>query len=147
MGVLSAIIAAESGDGDAIGCETYPPARWPSVEVNGIDPIKLSTLHYLVAGRTPGRIRTVLCAMRFRHAGGDKKEGPWVLRVPKSICASFVSMDPMHAQAIAVKWAGTDELGAHDWSLEDAQRFIIELSSFARQSIQHKRKLFLWISL
>ena len=145
VGVLSVIIAAETVDRAAIGLDPYPPDRWPSIEVSGIDPIKLSTLHYLASGRTPGRIKTLLCVMRFRYVGGDKKEGPWLLGIPKSVCKSFASMDPLHAHALAVKWGDTDELQAHDWSMEDAQNFIIELSSFARESMQHKSRLFLWL--
>ena len=147
MGVLSAIIAAKKEDWVAIEQSAYPPASWPSIEVNGIDPIKLSTLHYLASGRTPGRIRTILCAMRFRPAGGKKTEETWLLRFPNGVAATFASIDPLQSSVLAVKWGETDELQSHDWEIEDAQKFIVELSSFARQAKLQKTRLFLWLSL
>ena len=147
MSVLSAIIAAKKQDCVAIGKASYPPATWPSVEVSGVDPIKLSTLHYLASGRSPGRVKTILCALRFRHAGGNKTEGPWLLSIPNSICATFASIDPLHALGIAVAWSETDELQSHEWSIEDAQKFILELSSFARQARKQIAQLFLWLAL
>jgi hypothetical protein len=147
MGVISALIAADAGMCDSIARDLLPPANWPSLDADGLNPLTLSTLHFAASGRVPGKIRVVLCSMRFRFAGGDKEHGPWLVWVPKSIHSTFAAIEPSNALAIAKKWVATDELQRDGWSAESAEEFVHQLAVFALQAKQQKQRLFLWVSL
>ena len=143
MGILTDFVIANDDEGDAIGKALRPADRWPTLEAKGVDPINLSTLYCAITGTNYSNS----IQKSFQLAGGNQDEGPWIFKFPNNILESFASIQPANIQAVAEKWAATEELKMGRWSSTDAAEFIRLLHEHSQNALTKKACMFLWLSL
>ena len=148
MSVLSDFVSAPAGAGNSIGQSARPAESWQVLEGwKGIDPIKLSTLHSLIASEPIEVDPIVEKSATFELVGGDEADGPWVLLFPDQITQDLASLDPSHVEAIANAWSETEELVLDGSTAEEAQSFISDLSGLCKSAHASGNKVYVWISL
>ena len=148
MALLSDFIHADCDAGAAIGKCERPADQWPCLEGwKGIEPVKVSTLHFCITGEQPSVDQVVDLSSLFELAGGDEESGPWVIKIPSTVVATLASVSPASVPAIAAKWAVTEELQMDGWSAEDAAQFIDQIQPLAAKAVGDSKCIYLWVSL
>jgi hypothetical protein len=124
-----------------------PAGHLPTVEENGVDPIKLATLNGIATGRdysVDGGFDQLSEEVEEVTSKGD--EGPWVFAVPAALVAALRSAGAQRLAMIADKWAATEEWMMDGVPAEDVRPLLHDLADLAR-SAEPPKRLYLWMSL
>ena len=132
MGVLTDYFIAAS-DAEAAGTvkATGGPeqAGFVTAQLKSVDPVvNLATLEEILDPVADG--------------GSD---GPWVLRVRRSLVDALVAADPNTLPGVAADWAATEEYEGTD--PKELLDVLHELGGIAKQSLDQNKSLYCWTSL
>lgn len=148
MSVLSDFVSAPAGAGISIAESVRPSDYWQVLEGwKGIDPVKLATLHALIAAEPLDVDSIVAKCETFEPVGGDGADGPWVMAFPDKIAQDIAALDPARVEATANAWAQTEELVLDGFTPDQAEKFILGLSGLCRSADAAGNKVYVWISL
>jgi hypothetical protein len=84
-------------------------------------------------------------------SGGDDpvadggSDGPWVLRVRRSLVDALVAADANTLPGVAADWAATEEYEGTD--PKELLDVLHELGGIAKQSLDQNKSLYCWTSL
>lgn len=146
MSILTDFFVAEEADVAAVAANG-PLGHLPTVETNGVDPVKLATLSGIVTGRDyslDGAFDQLLEEVQEVTTEGD--EGPWVYVIPDELVAGLRSASPERLTEIAAKWAETDEWKLDGVPADDLRPLLDDLTDLARGA-EPPKHLYLWMSL
>jgi hypothetical protein len=146
VSILTDFFLADEAEAAASVAEG-PSGHLPTVETNGVDPIKLATLHGILTGRDyslDAAFDQLLAEVQEVTAEGD--EGPWVYVVPDGLVAALRSASAERVAEVAVEWAETDEWKLDGVPADDLGPLLDDLADLARRAKPPKR-LHLWMSL
>jgi hypothetical protein len=131
--------------------DSGPAGHMPTVEENGVDPVKLATLNGIATGRDYSvdggfdqlseEVEEVTSEVTSK---GD--EGPWVFAVPTALVAALRSASAERLETIADEWAATEEWMLDGAPAEDIRPLLHDLADLARRAEPPKR-LYMWMSL
>jgi hypothetical protein len=127
--------------------DSGPAGHMPTVEENGVDPVKLATLNGIATGRdysVDGGFDQLSEEVEEVTSKGD--EGPWVLAVPSALVAALRSASGERLETIADEWAATDEWMLDGVPAEDIRPLLHDLADLAR-SAEPPKRLYMWMSL
>jgi hypothetical protein len=142
MGVLSDLIVAPPVDAERVGRASLPDASIPSVDVKGIDTVKLGVLHEILTGTS---FDELLEQYDPAYEGSD--EGPWVFVLPAELVASLAKLDSGDRRTVAAKWAQAEEFALDGWSLSDVATGLDVVCEQACAAVSAGKALLLRMSL
>jgi len=135
------IVIGDADDAEAIGESFRPIEDWSGIELKGMDPAKLATLHSLVTGET---FDEAIAKYYIVYAASD--EGPWVIRVPDALTEKLAVLEEEALEEIGEELAGTEEFEMAGWPVEELQAVLAELSLLASSSLAQGYAMFVWMS-
>lgn len=140
MGLLVNIITADEDDIEAIGASEHPVKEWSGIEVREIDTEKLATLHCLL---TVDDFEQAQSAYEPVFVAED--EGVFVLRMPDEVVEKMALLEEEALELVGEELAATEAFEIHDWSVEEVQAFVAELSELARLADSQGQVIFVWM--
>ena len=124
-----------------------PAGHMPTVQTNGVDPVKLVSLNGIATGRdysVDGGFDQLLEEVEdVASKGGD---GPWVFVVPTTLVATLCGASAERLVKIADEWAATEEWTADGVPADDLRPLLDDIADLARRAEPRKR-LYVWMSL
>jgi hypothetical protein len=127
--------------------DSGPAGHMPTVQENGVDPVKLATLNGIATGRdysVDGGFDQLSEEVEEVTSNGD--EGPWVFAVPTALVAALRSASAERLAAIADEWARTEEWMHDGVPAGDIRPLLHDFADLAR-SAEPPKRLYLWMSL
>jgi hypothetical protein len=124
MALLTDFYVAGRHEAASILDGTGIPGR-PAARLKGLDPVKLSSLHRILAkhlGAEAGSIDATLLT--------DEAAEQWVLLVPEAL-VTLLAQSGTVQDAAAEEWTHTDELKADHWTVGTARTALGELAALA----------------
>jgi hypothetical protein len=140
MGSAADLILADPQDAAGIVASDYPLGTFKGVNVDGLDPVKLATLHSLFDSRLFGEV-----LREYQPVAQASPTGPWLIRLPDPLISFLGSIAPPDQLSVAARWASADQLAEAGWSAEDADQFLGRLVLYAQTAAFEGRGLFLWV--
>ncbi len=141
--ILTALVIAEERDARPVAEEPAPVARWPGLDAQGLDQVKLALLWALVSGE-PFRDGLVLEFAPLEELSAD---GPWVFRVPPALVAALAQVEGARAAEVAAGWAACQELELDGWEPAAVVAMLDQLRGLARGARAAGKPLLMWVSL
>ena len=143
MGVLTDFVVADRTDAQRV-CDSDCPSRdFAGLDAKGIDPVKLGTLHAVLAGGDfdPSSLGDMLCS------GGE--DGPWVSEVPPDLVRRLAALTPRQLAAAGKKWAATEEFSpkCDDWPAEAVQQVLSDLAALCKRAVGEGKAVLMWMCL
>ena len=140
MSSAADLILASPGDVQAIVESDYPLGKFKGVSVDGLDPLKLAALHWVLVHKA---LKDIL--PEYHPVAEASPEGPWLVRIPGELIAALGRIAPPDQASVAAKWASTTQVQEAGWSAQDAADFLGRLVPFAQTAAFEGKALFLWI--
>jgi hypothetical protein len=140
MGPLADLIIASSSEIQAIAASDYPLGTYKGINVDGLDPFRLSELHAVLSGQDSAAL-----LQKYQPIAEAGPTGPWLIRFPQDMIDSLAYIAPQYFAATASKWAAVERPGQEDLSSEEAEKFVARLTHFARTAAFEGLEMFLWI--
>ena len=135
MGVMSELAIGGEDDAEKIG-NSLPSKDLGGVDLSGIDPVKLGTLHSIVLGTTHD----------YDLEFAPSEEGPWVFKLQSSLVAALAAQDQAQQLDTAGRWLKTDEFSVDGWRLDNVVATVRTICEQARRASSTSCALFLWVS-
>lgn len=152
MGILTDYFAAPDDERASTATLASPGVPDPltdqpafaTVALQGIDPfVVLGTLTSLLAGRPYAEVTKDTRHGSLVATAGD--EGPWVVSVTDELVAALAGATPAALDAVAVRWAATEELeGTDPADLADA---LHRLAALCVRADDAGHRVYCWTSL
>jgi hypothetical protein len=165
MGLLTSYIAATPEQAAAIDIHAGPtgfahkpgrqetpspdgtieaPRRIEDVlDVAGVEPsVTMATLEAILTGADA---RDIIHEGSVEPIADGGPDGPWLLALRPQLQAALLSTPPDGWQAVAERWAATDELVG--MPVDVAVSFLERLAALARRASEHGQRLYCWVSL
>jgi hypothetical protein len=142
-GLVTELVIADEREAVAVAEAPAPSRRWPGIDAQGVDQVKLASLWALLAGRAPDE--TLIHA--FTPLAEISEEGPWVFRFPAALAAALAALDERRAAAAAAAWARTEALEVEGWEPADVRALLDALRGVARAAAAAGKPLLMWVSL
>jgi hypothetical protein len=136
VGVLSELAIGDEGDAEKIA-NSLPSADLGGVDLSGIDPVKLGTLHSIVLGKEHD----------YGLEYASSEEGPWVFKFPRELVDALAVQTQAQQMDVAARWLTTDEFSIDGWGLENVEATLRTICEQAKRASASSRALFLWVSL
>lgn len=143
MGLLTDIVVADETEAVAIAESPVPSQKWPGVDVEGIDVIKLGLLWAELSHQVYDP--ELVTAFSELHTASD--EGPWVLRVPEPLAQLLADVNDATAASAAEVLVTKEEFEPDGWTVQDVRDVVVELGVLARQALGAGKSLVMWTSL
>ena len=140
MSSAADLILAAPADIQAIVASDYPLGKFKGVSVDGLDPLKLAALHWVLVHKA---LKDIL--PEYHPVAEASPEGPWLVRIPGELIAALGRIAPPDQASVAAKWASTTQAQEAGWSEQDAAGFLGRLVPFAQTAAFEGKALFLWI--
>jgi hypothetical protein len=144
VGVLTEVVVAEVAEAPEVLVGPRQP-RWTTLQLKGLDTIKLGTLAFILQDRDITDVDAVVDYSEFELLASDSDEGPWVFRIPDDLITSLATAADVSLAEVSSKWAETEELEMDSWSEQDASEVVGEIAGLAR--LAGGRPVLLWMSL
>ena len=136
MGAMSELTIGGESDAEKIG-NSLPSKDLGGVDLSGIDPVKLGTLHTIVLGKTHD----------YDLEYAPSEDGPWVFKFERDLVNALAVQTQAQQIEIAARWLRTDEFSADGWSLENVEATVRTVCEQPRRASSSSGSLFLWVSL
>lgn len=117
-----------------------PLEDWEGIEVNGINPSKMTMLHMLLTGDTYQEASSMYYATY-----SASEQGPWIFPIPTVVMEKLAEME-YELETIAEELISTEEFEEENWTLEQGEVLLSDLAASARISISEDKALFMWMS-
>jgi len=135
------IVIADAEDIESIGESFRPVEDWTGLEVQGIDPPKLATLHSMLTGESfDEAIADFYCV----YAASD--EGPWVIQAPDVLIGKLAELEEQALEEIGEELAATEEFEMAGWPVEEVQNLLGELVQLANAALEQGFTMLVWMS-
>jgi hypothetical protein len=141
--VLTDLVIADEREAAEVARAPAPSERWPGMDLEGLDQVKLASLWALLAGRE-FRVETI---EEFAALHEVAEDGPWVFRFPAPLAQLLADLDDVRAAKVARAWAETDELALDERDEASVADVLRELRALARSAQAERKALLLWMSL
>jgi hypothetical protein len=142
-GLVTEIVLADEREAPAVAEDEAASRRWPGIDADGIDQVKLAILWAILNGE-PLRDELVVS---FTPLAEVSEDGPWVFRVPPALVGALAALDAARAPVIAASWAAAEELELEDRDPEDVRRLLDGLRGMARAAAAANQPLLMRVSL
>jgi len=140
MSSTADLILAAPGDIETIVASDYALGKFKGVSVDGLDPLKLAALHWVLVHKA---LKDIL--PEYHPVAQASPEGPWLVSLPDELIASLGKIAPTEHASLAAKWASTKQAQEAGWSEQDAEGFLGRLVPFAQTAAFEGKALFLWV--
>lgn len=140
MEFLTVIVAAEDDEYVAVGESTNPLAEWSGFEANGIDTMRLATLHSLLTGDS---LQSALDTYEPIYVGENETS---VLRVADELFDKLVDLEDDALVSVSEELAATEEFESAGWDAEELIARLAPLGELARLAESQAQILFVWIN-
>lgn len=145
---LSDLIIADPDEAPSVNAERGAHLkRWDCLPAKGIDTIKLGSLAQILTNRPPNDVKAVASYMTDALLHQASEDGPWVYLVPEPLQIALSALDEDSEEALAEKWAATEEFRLDGWNSMDVADFLHGLVALARRACESQKSLLLWMSL
>lgn len=141
--VVTEIVIADEGDALAVAEDSAPGRRWPAIDADGVDQVKLATLWAIVTGLEACDV--ILEA--FTPLAEVSVDGPWVFRVPPGLVSALAEIDAGRAPAVAETWARSEELDVEDRDPGEIRKLLDGLRGVARAATAAHKPVLMRVSL
>lgn len=138
MSTLADLVLADSSDAQAIVASDYPLGEFTGVNVDGLNPLHIATLHAL---RTGGELEQL--AEHYKPMAQGSAEGPWLIRIPGELIEQLPHIAPQDVPAVAKEWAAVGQPLADGWTQQTAEAYLAQLVHFARTAAFEGKELYL----
>ena len=143
MGVLTKLVIADAADAGRVQESDDLSADFRSIDVRGIDPVKLC------------RLRSVLLATPYDNSwikgfatlAGTPEDGHWTFSVPPDLVDALTEVAPDQLSDIAQKWHASEEFRLDRWSLVDVAATLQRIYTLCSESQSQGRSVLMWMSL
>lgn len=133
-------VIADADDAIDIVNSGDPLEDWEGIDINGVTPSKMTMLHMLLTGDT----YQDASAMYYATYSASE-QGPWIFPIPSVVIERLAEME-YELETIAEELITTEEFEEENWTLEQAEVLLSDLSASARISVSEERTLFMWMS-
>jgi hypothetical protein len=147
MGIITDFVVAETAEAKAVLAEAAPTKRWAGVEAKGIETIKLSTLKFILDGKSLDVNSVVAYHSGIKELASRGADGPWVFLVPPELTRQLASLSANDVARVAAAWHKTEEFQLDRWPQSDVQALLVELRQLAERAEKSHRPLLLFMSL
>lgn len=138
MTTLADLVLADSSEAQAIVASDYPLGEFSGVNVDGLNPLHIATLHAL---RTGGDLEQVVAS--YAPVAQGSAEGPWLIKLPSELIEELPSIAPQDQPAVAKEWAAAGQPLADGWTQQTAESYLAQLVHFARTASFEGKELYL----
>ena len=111
MSSAADLILPAPGDAQAIVACDYPLGKFKGVSVDGLDPLKVAALHWVLVHKA---LKDIL--REYHPVAQASPEGPWLVRVPDELIAVLGKIAPTDQASVAAKWASSRQALEGGWS-------------------------------
>jgi len=139
MEIVTNIIAAEDDEYTEIGESSCPLDEWSGIEANGLDTVKIATLHCLLTG-DPLQMALDLYEPVYVSASETM-----VLRVADELLEQLAALDEDTLESISSELAATEEFESEQWHAEDVLAQLTEFAELAQLAESQGQALFVWM--
>jgi hypothetical protein len=172
VGILTDLIVAPLADAEAVAAANFAERRWPHVDVNGIGPEDLASMHCVLDGRAPLDPVTppqwqanpftkhqmpVTYLSQYLQAfepAAEAHDGEIiVLRVPSVLVAKLAALDEAAAADLASKWSREKSSGTFGdgrpvppFTMGAATSYLERILVMARAAVRDDHALLVWLS-
>lgn len=138
MTTLADLIVADGSQVQAIVASEYPLGEYPGVNVDGLSPLHIVTLHALRSGGESEQL-----VAQYAPVAQGSPEGPWLIKIPAELIASLPGIAPQDQPAVARDWAQAGQPLADGWTPQVAETYLAQLVHFARTAAFEAKELYL----
>ena len=139
MDILTAIIAADEDEVDAIAASARPLAEWSGVERHGVDTRMVAELHCLLTGESLDLALDAYEPVRMAE------EGAVVLRLAAEARDRLAGLADEDLEPIAEELAAVEEFELQGWDAGAAYDWLVELAELARLAEAQEQAVFVWM--
>lgn len=146
MGLISDIFAASPAEISSSVVARGPEGRFECLGSEGIETVKLSTLHALLRGESIDDF-DLLASRGCEDPTGDES-GPWLAKFRDDFVQHLATMPSAEIQRAAKAWFATEEfepISADE--ISTFQAWLDTLCVHARKAHTSGKHLYLWMSL
>ena len=144
MGILTDFFAATRAEVEAFDFGDLPRERFPTLELKGLDPVKMATLHTLLVGADLDDVEAVVARIPepiHEEDGGELV----VFQLADAVVRGLADLDDNGAARIAERWVATEEFKMDRWTREDVDWVLTELRTFMEDAVRAGREVYLWV--
>lgn len=135
---MADLVLGTPDDAQAIVSSDYPLGEYSGVNVDGLDPLHLASLHALLV---QGEFDQVVEA--YQPIAEGSPSGPWLIQLPPELIEALPHIAPPDLPAVAKEWALTGPAQEVGWSQREAETFLARLVHFARTAAFEGIQLYL----
>jgi hypothetical protein len=148
MGITTDFVIAEASEAKAVLAEPAPTRRWPGVEANSIDTIRLSSLASILTGRALDGDTVFAYSEKFTFLESTGDNERHVLLLPDEFVNRLASLKDNEIPGYAKTWLRTDEFRADGgWTEVEVREVLRELRNLASEAIRQNKPVLLQWSL
>lgn len=118
MGILTNFLIANPDDAAAILQAESPDDSWATLELDGVDPVKLDVLYEIVAGVVHDKDAPEQVSL----LAGDEEGGQIVFGLSSAVIQALADVREEQIPRIAEEWLASDDmdpdLASEDWAKE-----------------------------
>jgi hypothetical protein len=144
MGLLTDFFIAAPTEIQGLDIARSPVGRFPGLHAKSTDPVKLVQLQCCIDGAASEERMPMLDEMLVRDAG---EEGPWIFRVPQTLCDALASASPADIERHGKAWAITEEWRADGGTEAELVPYLGEIARLAARARGGQRALYVWMCL
>ena len=140
METLADLIVATLDERPAVLASDYPLESFQGVNVDGLDPLKVASLHACLADKAFDQV-----VPAYQPMAEASPNRPWLVRLPVELTVVLAGIAPQDIPAAAAAWATTEPLRQAGWSGQQAEKYLARLSHFSRLAAFDKKEVFLCV--
>jgi hypothetical protein len=139
MSVLCDLFTATDSEASLLTLDDVPIQKFGGVDAKGLDPVPFATLHNILTGIDVQQavLEQTLCVEITEF-------GPWVYRLPSSLCAALAGLSESESASVATQWAATEELKLASWRVSDAEFVLAQLIELCHRAASDNQSVFIW---
>ena len=142
MGMLTDFVIAEENDSNRIANSQYLLDEFTGIDIKGVDPVKLATLHSILSDRS---FKDLLA--QYNPVAEASEDGPWVFLLPNDVVQRLANLDEQQITEVASQWGKTEEFQLDRWSQNDVTAVLNNIVALTRQASVQGKRVFAWMSL
>jgi len=140
MESLADLLMATSEDIPAIIGSEYPLGSYRGVNIDGLDPLMLVSLHASFAG---GDFEPLV---KLYHPVAQASEtGPWLIQLPAPLTEFLASLQPPDYPQAARAWAQSDQARGGGFEPQVGEKYLGQMAYLAQTAVFDGKQLFLWV--
>ena len=145
MQITINVIAAEEEESQSIGESDSPLDQWSGIETNGLDTVKIATLHSILTG-DPLHLALDLYEPVYVFESDDGA-GVVVLRLADELLEKLTLLGEDALECAANELVATEEFENEQRNVEDVLELLTVLSDLAQLAESQGQVLFVWMRL